>query len=277
MDILVCLEGSPSSARAIEVAFEVAHAVRATLVGLAIIDAPDIVAGAATSIGGASYRKDRDDALLADAHARASEWLDGFVERGRAAGIAVKTLELEGRPAETIVQELQNHDAMIVGRDVNFRFETQERDRYTRDRILRRAGKPIIVVPAQPVTAGSAVLIAYDGSAAAVRALRSFAASGLARGRDVYVATVNDDGANAFEIASQGCGLLHDEYGIAARPDNIVSIESTADALLARRDKLGAGLLVVGGYVPSPLARLVWGSVTHAILENTAVPVFVHY
>ena len=42
--------------------------------------------------------------------------------------------------------------------------------------------------------------IAYDGSPAATRALRSFAASGLARGRELHVTTVQDDG--ALEVAS---------------------------------------------------------------------------
>jgi nucleotide-binding universal stress UspA family protein len=277
MDILICLEGSGSSASAVELALALAGVVRATVVGLAIVDEPDIVAGAATSIGGASYRKDRDAALLDDAHAQAREWLDGFVARARSAGVAVRTLELAGRPAEMIVEEMQQHDVLMFGRDVNFRFETQEHDSYTRDRILRRAGKPIIVVPETPVDAGRVVMIAYDGSSAALRALRAFADSGLARDRQIHVATVNDDGANAFEIASRGCELLRSEFDIIAVPENIVSAEPVADALLARRAKLGAGMIVLGGYVPSPLARLVWGSVTHAILRDTVVPVFLHY
>ena len=277
MDILICLEGSGSSTSAVALALALAGVIRASVVGLAIVDEPDIVAGAVTSIGGASYRKDRDAALLADAHARAREWLDGFVARARAAGVAARTLELAGRPAEMIVEEMQQHDVLLFGRDVNFRFETQEHDSYTRDRILRRAGKPIIIVPEHPVSAGSAVMIAYDGSSAALRALRAFADSGLARDRQIHVATVNDDGADAFEIASRGCELLRVEFDIIAVPENVVSAEPVAEALLARRAKLGAGMIVLGGYVPSPLARLVWGSVTHAILRHTVVPVFLHY
>jgi len=144
-------------------------------------------------------------------------------------------------------------------------------------RILRRAGKPIVVVPADPVPAGSTVMIAYDGSPAATRSLRSFAASGLARGRPIHVAAVQDDGALAFEIAARGCELLDREFGIRGEPDNIVSPSTTTVALLERRQQLAAGLIVLGGYVPSPLARLVWGSVTHGIVERTVVPVFLHY
>jgi len=276
MDILVCLEGSASSASAVEAAIGLARSLGATLVGLAIVDEPDIVAGQPTGIGGSSFKAERDATLLEDAHAQARGWLDDFTARGRAAGVLLRTLELAGRPAEMILSELQNHDLTMLGRDVNFRFETQERDRYTRDRILRRAGKPIVVVPAHPAQAGATVLVAYDGSAAATRALRSFAASGLARDRRVHVASVDDDGADAFEMARRGCSLLA-AAGIEAVPENVVSAESITDALLARAKKLDAGMIVAGGYVPSPLARFMWGSVTHGILEHTVVPVFLHY
>lgn len=276
MDILVCLEGSPSTAQAIHLAIELARALPANLVGLAIVDEPDIVSGTATSIGGASYKRARDVALLDDARSRARAWLSSFVARGRAARVAVRALEITGRPIEAILSEVPEHDLILLGRQVNFRFETQDRDRYTRDRILRRAGKPIIVVPESAPVPGSSALVAYDGSAAAGRALHSFAACGLARGRAVHVATVADDGADAFETASRGCALL-DKLGVRSVPDNLVSSDSTAGALLSHRIRIGADLIVLGGYIPSPLSRLVWGSVTQDIIERSPVPVFLHY
>jgi len=276
MEILVCLEGSESTQRAIDVAIDLARTLPAGLVGLAIVDRPDIVAGAATSIGGASFRRDRDAALLADAHEHARTWLTDFVGRARRARVAARALEIAGSPVEMILAEVPRHDLTVIGRDVNFRFETQDHDRFTRDRILRRAGKPILVVPDPPGPGKGAVLVAYDGSPAAARALHSFVDCGLARDREVHVTTVNDDGARAFEIATRGCALLS-RLGIRAIADNVVSTETTAAALLSRRTKIGAGMMVIGGYIPSPLARLVWGSVTHEVIEHAAVPVFLHY
>lgn len=276
MAILVGLEGSTSTASAIEVAIEIARRLGGSLVGLAIVDEPDIVAGEPIGIGGSSFKRDRDTALLADAQARAREWSEQFEARCRAAGVPASTLQRTGHPAELLVEEIQRHDLTVLGRDANFRFETQERDRATRDRILRRAGKPILVVPPDQVAAGPTVLIAYDGSPAATRALRSFGASGLARGRPIRVASVQDDGAVAFEIATRGCEILRD-LGIPAEPDNIVSVATTTEALLARCAVLDAGLIVIGGYVRAPLVRMVWGSVTHGVVENAVVPVFLHY
>ena len=204
-DILVCLEGSPSSQRATEVGIRVGRDLEAALVGLAIVDEPNIRASEAVGIGGASFKQQRDEALLADAHQRAQEWLDAFVARCRDAGVSVRTLELTGRPGPVILEEMQRHDLTLLGRHANFRFETEEQDLQTRDHVLRRAGKPVVIVPEDVVEAGPAVLVAYDQSPAADRALRSFAASGLARGRAVHVASVADDAAIAWDIAVRGC------------------------------------------------------------------------
>jgi nucleotide-binding universal stress UspA family protein len=119
-------------------------------------------------------------------------------------------------------------------------------------------------------------LMAYDGSPAARRALHGFAASGLAREQPIHVATVGDDGALAWETAEAGCRLLR-EHGVAATAHNIVSTLSVADALLDRRQKLGAGLMVLGAYTRSRFSRLFWGSVTQEILQKTVVPLFMHY
>jgi nucleotide-binding universal stress UspA family protein len=275
-DILVCLEGSSGTARATAVAIDLGRALGARLFGLALVDEPDILAAEATGIGGSAYKRERNAMLLADAEARAQEWIDRFEHDCKQARLAVQTLARRGRPAATILSEMQHHDLTVLGGNVNFRFETEERDQATRDEILRRAGKPILIVPDQePVAAGN-VLLAFDGSVASKRALHSFARSGLARERLVHVVTVDDDGARAWEKARQACVLLHD-LGIAATPHNVVSLLSVADAILAERALHDAGLIVMGAYVRARVLRYLWGSVTDEILAKSPVPVFLHY
>lgn len=274
-DILVCLEGLPSSQRATELAVELARSHEATLVGLAIVDEPDIRAGTATSIGGSSFKQERDLTLVADAERQTQLWIDAFLEACRVAGVQARTLRQRGRPAEVIVEELDKHELGLMGRHVNFLFETVAEDHQTRDRVLKRASKPVIVVPERGTPAGSTALIFYDGSSAARRAMLSFAASGLARDRAIHVATAGDDGAVAYETAAQCCGLLR-QLDIAATPHSIVSPLPIADSLLDQRRRLGAGLLVMGAYAHSRLTHLVWGSVTHELLEKTPVPIFLH-
>jgi nucleotide-binding universal stress UspA family protein len=275
-DVLVCLEGSSSTVCATELAIGLARDLGATLVGLTIVDEPDIVANEATGIGGSSFKQQRDEALLDDAVAHAQEWSAAFVDRCRNAGIAARTTELRGRPAATILGELQRHDLTVLGRDVNFRFETEEDDARTRDRILHKAGKPVIVVPEALLEARPHVLVAYDGSPAAARALRSFADSGLGRDRPLHVAAMADDGAIAWEMATRGCALLA-ERGLTATAHNLVSTRSVAETILALRERIDAGLIVLGAYTRSRFSRLLWGSVTEEMLAKTVVPLFLHY
>jgi nucleotide-binding universal stress UspA family protein len=274
-DMLVCLEGSPSSTQAIELAIRLGLILEATLVGLAIVDEPNIRAGAATGIGGSSYKRDRDAALLKDAHQHAEDWTEAFLTRCRQVGVAAQALERRGRPSAIILEEMRRHDLTFIGRDVNFLFETESQDRHTRDAVVARGPKPVMVVPEQPIEARTTVLIAYDGSSASKRALRSFAESGLSRDRAIHVASVGNEGVTAYELAAVACESLR-ELGVKALPHSVVSTLSIAEAILDQARKLGAAMVVSGAYAHSRLSHLIWGSVTQELLEKTTVPLFLH-
>jgi nucleotide-binding universal stress UspA family protein len=274
--ILVCLEGSPSGQRALDLGIAIARRQHAQLAGLAVIDEPDIRAGAASGIGGSSYKKQRDDALLEDAQRQAREWLTAFHARCAAAGVQGKMLEERGRPAATIIEQMEHHDLTLMGRHANFRFETAASDAETRDRILHHTRRPVLVVPEEAPPASGKIMVAFDGSSAAKRAVRSFAESGLAQDRALSVVCVDDDGATAWELASRGVELLR-EFGLSAAVENVVSVLPIADALLETRARLGAELLVMGAYTTSRLSELIWGSVTRELVEKTAVPLYLHH
>src|SRR5258708_4214140 len=114
-DLLVCLEGSPSSERATDLAIEIAREQSAVITGVAIVDEPSIRAGAATGIGGSSFKQHRDEVLLEDAHTKAQEWLSRFDTRCKDAGVGTRVLELRGRPAPKILEEMKSHDLTLMG------------------------------------------------------------------------------------------------------------------------------------------------------------------
>lgn len=276
-DILVCLEGSSSAESATRLAIDVARTCGATLAGLAIVDEPDIRAGAAMGIGAASFKHERDEALLADAHKHAADWIALFERRCREAGVTAKGLEVVGRPADSILEEMEAHDLTVIGRDANFRFETEREDLQTRDAILHQATRPVLLVPdVEEQTLSSTVLIAYDGSNAAKRALTSFAESGLAASRAIHVATVDDNGARAWEMANRAVQMLG-AMGIPAKGHNVVSLLSNVDSLFALGKELNAGLMVMGAFAHRRLRHLFSGSVTHGLLEKSPIPLYLQH
>src|SRR3954470_2794723 len=276
-EALVCLESSASSDAATRLAITIANQSKARLVGLAIVDEPDIRAGAATGIGGASYKHERDEALLADARHAAADALALFERRCREANVEARALEIVGRPADSILAEMEARDLTIIGRDANFRFETESDDAATREAILHRATRPVLLVPESadgPIS--QTVVVAYDGSRAAKRAIASFAASGLAASRNVHVATVDDNGARAYEMASAGVKALADA-GVAAVPHNIVTALTNVEALFKFAGEIHAGLMVMGAFAHSRLAHLFHGSVTRGLVERTDVPLYLQH
>ena len=274
--ILVCLEGSPSCEEASRYAAKTALALGAELVGLAIVDEADIRGGQAVGIGGSSYKRDRDEALIADAREQAAGWLQRFTATSEAAGVRSEARQLVGRAAASILREMQAHDLTVLGRDANFHFETDESDPETRDYVLHRAKRPIVLVPAEPAPAKQAVLLAYDGSSAVKRAITAFATSGLAAGRSVHVACVNDDGGTAWEMANYAVDLLA-EHKVPAEIHNIVTLQSIPDALLGLGRELGAELFVMGAYARSRFSELLWGSTTRQLIEKSPFPLFLHH
>lgn len=277
-NVLVCLEGSISSESATRIAIAIARECKAAIAGLAIIDEPDIRSGSATGIGGSSFKHERDESLLAEARKNASDWVALFTRRCQAAQLATRGLEVVGRPTASIVEEMQSHDLTVIGRDASFRFATNELDARTRDAILHRAPRPILLVPELSQTNGLSrtVLIAYDGSGAAKRAMLSFATSGLARERDIHLATVDDVGELAWRMANQGVQILR-EAGVHATLHNIVSPLSNTDALAQLAKTIGAGLMVMGTFSRSRLAELFSGSATRGLVEKTTIPLYMQH
>jgi nucleotide-binding universal stress UspA family protein len=271
--ILIGLEESAGTDRATAMALEIAQTQGAKLIGLTIIDEPDITAGAAMGIGGSSYKHDRDKILMEEAHRRAHEFEESFLLRCRKAAVPARVLEITGRPAETIIEEMQHHDLVFLGRDANFQFETQESDTRTWDLVLHRASRPVIVVPENEVAKTGVAALAFDGSVAATRALRAFVASGLARERELHVVTVNASGATAWEIASEAVNDLQ-ELGFKAEIQNVVSTLPLTDALLQTAAEIRADLFVMGAFAHSRLRHLFRGSVTQQLVERTTIPLF---
>ena len=276
-EALVCLESSPSSEAATRLATAIASESNARLVGLAIVDEPDIRAGTATGFGGSSFKHERDEALVADARARAADCLALFERRCRDAKVPAATLEIVGRPAASILTEMETRDLTIIGRDANFRFETESDDTATREAILHRATRPVLIVPESAEgPLGRKVVVAYDGSGAAKRAIASFAATGLARSRNVHVASVDDSGEQAWEMATAGVKLFA-ELGVAAETNNLVSAQSSVEALFAFSKEIGAGLIVMGAFAHNRIAHLFHGSVTRGLVERTTTPLYLQH
>jgi nucleotide-binding universal stress UspA family protein len=124
--ILVPLDGSAHSAAAVDLAIEWGRLFGARLVGVGIIDEPTILKAEPVPLGAFSYKEVRDEARLEDARSRVRQFLSKFQAQCTGSGLIAGTVEVAGHPADRILREAQRCDLVMIGRDTNFRFETQD-------------------------------------------------------------------------------------------------------------------------------------------------------
>ena len=276
--ILVCLDGTPNSEPVVRVALKLAHERQASLCGMIVVDKPAIEANEATGIGGSSFKRLRNEHWLAETRARAAEGLEAFERRCRDHGVPARVLEVIGASLDSILAESERYDLTILGRGTRFHPTDKVANKRVRDKILRQARRPFLVVPESVVDSpnGQPILVAYDGGKASTHALAGFIQSGLADGREVHVATFGDDGYRAGDLAEEGAQRLR-AAGIRAFTHGLVSALPTCEAIIDLGRKLNAGFLVMGGFAHSRFADFIHRSGTIHIVEHSTIPLCIQH
>jgi nucleotide-binding universal stress UspA family protein len=192
-------------------------------------------------------------------------------ERGcHDAGVSGRVLKVEGDPAEAICSEAQRVDLVVVGKK-HLRDEDWNVSSHTLHSILRQSPRPVLCVPAADRDRRS-VLVAYDGSLQAARALQLFVGSGLAANRGLHMLTVGDEGE---EVSQKAFDFLMG-HGFQAEL-HVAEGNHTADRILEMANHIQAGLIVMGTYGGTRFREFMFGSVTKAVLNRTTVPLFLYH
>ncbi len=273
--ILIGVDGSPDGEGAFEVAISWARELNAMLVGLVVIDAPTIRQMPAWPLASGEAQKAQDEALIADARRRAEHALERFSIRCAQAGIASKPLEDVGVPYERILEESVRYDLVILGRRTHFNFATAHGQEQTVERVIRSSPRPVVTVTERP-TAGDAILVAYDGSPPAARALQSFVSTGLTRGHEVVVLTAGTDHAETARQAERAVDFLA-HHDLRARAIPLETHETPALVILRYVELCRAGMVVMGSFGKPAWKDLILGSVTRTVVRECTAPVFLFH
>lgn len=272
--ILVGLDGSEHSDSALELGIRWSRRFDALLVGIGVIDEPG-VHGPEEYLVGEAYFHRLNKALLADTRRGVQRSLGRYALRCAEAGVAFKELEDVGTPYVQILKEAQRYDLIVLGRHTHFQFGYEEEPDMTLSQVLAESPRPVVAVPDE-LPDGEAVLVAYDGSLQASRALAAFEASGLGQGREVHVVSIAEGPKVAALHAERAVEFLK-SHGLTVSACPVDSCCPPAEAILDRARLWGAGLLVMGAYGQPVLREFFLGSVTRTVLEESPVPVFLYH
>ncbi len=274
--ILVGLDGSEFSDAAVQLGIQWARQSGALLAGLGIIDKPTIERPEALPVGGSHYKQERDEIVLAEARDRVERFLKQFSERCTGASVAWSVLEDTGNPYEQILLEAQRYDLILLGQQTYFHFATQAETCETLRKVLKSSPRPVVTVP-RKLGDGSAVVIAYDGSLQAARALQAFQALHLHGSQPVHVVSVNESYVEAIRRGERAIDFLGAHDIEAFNHPILLTKGSTAESLLEQVRELDACFLVMGAYGQPTLREFVLGSVTRSLLKDCQVPIFLYH
>lgn len=273
--LLLALDDTPAAMGALEFALFLATRYDATITGVSVLDVDWLTAPEPGRIGSAYYKFKIDLAHLKQAHQRNTRLVEAFLERCKTQNIKGEVVALEGSPAEQLCRMAATHDVIVMGRDSDLRGEPSVGLAETVERILQNNPRPLIVTPAA-IREPSRVLIAYDGSIPAARALQILTLLGFAANSETHIVCISPQQDEADRWVREACTYVG-LYGSTGSPHPIASTADPAELVMAEAKSLGADLLMMGAYGHRGWREALLGSCTTRLLAQFPAPLFIHH
>ena len=241
-------------------------------------DRSDIAGGEAHGIGSGQMAVHRDTVLTERLNERLQRERFELVRRLGQSGIPLEILEYAGKPLEVMAAESQRSDLVVLPHG---RPETKARDDFDVgfalpvDAILQRIVRPALLVGQTTIGPGP-VVIAYDGSPSAQRALHSGLLLGLFGARDAVVLSVGYSQDAAREMAAPAAALVAG-HGHAVTIEAVAAQGEAAEQILRIVPEMAPGLFVSGCFGGQGLLEWLLGGTTEHLLPAIEAPWLVQH
>jgi nucleotide-binding universal stress UspA family protein len=174
-----------------------------------------------------------------------------------------------GAPVDIILEQAQVADLLVMGKRGEFARWDNKALGATVESVSRMVRKPLLVVK-QEFQHIKKILIGYDGSDHANRALQYAAHIAEAAGGSVGVVCVTDDS----ELSRHYCGLAHSylkNYHLAVSEERLAGHPD--EVLVKYASENQYDLIAIGAYGHSRMREALLGSTTDHILRKAECPV----
>jgi nucleotide-binding universal stress UspA family protein len=273
--ILILLGETPSSAAAREYAFRLVQGTEAEVAGLSGVDLSFIEAPMPGRIGATAYKVRLEEQLKKQAEEARKRLHDVYEAECRDHSIPFEWLAFEGEPISTLYLATEGRDLVVTGHDTAFRGNIREQLSDTLATLLHLTPRPIVICPDE-LSKANDILIAYDGSVPAMRAVQMFALLGIGQRRRIQVASVDENQELAARRARGAADYLRVHgYQVEACP--IVSRVPPAEVLKIEIADRNICTLVMGAYGHRGIREFLFGSTTNTLAENPPCALFMYH
>lgn len=272
---LILLGQTASSVAARRYAFNLVQRTGTELAGLAGLDPSTIETPMLGGIGTSAYQAQLEQELKRQAEDAQQRLHEAFEQECRGRGLAFEWLAFEGDPLDAFQLASETRDLVVAGHDTGYGGDLDEPLSEVLAKLLLRTPRPMIVCP-DALPEGEEVLIAYDGSIAAMRALQMFVLLGLGADQRIVVAAVDrSEEAAARNCAAAASYLRVHGYQSDSRPLASGVEPSEAIRLMVADRKVGT--LVMGAYGRRGFREALFGSTTDELVANPPCALFLYH
>jgi len=275
--ILVAVDGSESSLRALRESLRLARAEKGLVIAVSVIPPND---GELPLVGVRNVA-----ATLRGPYERALAESENIA---RAEGVRVYPVLDEGEPHERIADLAESEGCTLIVVGVRG-FNPAEKVVMgsMTARIIGCSRTDILVIPRESPLGWDNLLIAVDGSESGRRALHTAAYFQSSYGSEVTLVSVADVPSHLYGIdASAAEGFIGDARkaleeasreaeSAGIRAESLLREGDPAEVITDLADKRHAELILMGSHGRTGLKRLLMGSVTEKVIGRSLCPVFV--
>lgn len=276
--ILVTIDDTPSAVAARGLAVALAQQSGATVRGVTGVELSDLDRVEPIPIGGVQYAYDRlqhREKLAKERRVRIAE-LPALFQRCLAdEGMEASCSTIEVDVRGTLLRMIETCDLVVTGRDTEFHLEPLEGVTPLVEHVIAKGCRPVVVSGPEWAERGP-VLVAYDGSAPAAKALQIAALMGVFRSAGAHILSISRDRSVAMADAERARAYL-DVHGVVAYLEAVESTDHPAEIVLRRASEIGARLLVMGAFGHRGFREILFGSTTRRLFDHVPVPLFIYH
>lgn len=262
--ILVALAGTPYTSVEIKAATQLARLHEATVTGVTVVDEERLASTGPVPLGGGKAAQDLAEFRLTQVREKIDQALADFETACSQVRVPFQTIREKGDPFQKLVSLWRYHDVTILGLRSLFEFGVIDEPEDELINLISAGVRPVMAVSSEfhPI---ERVLVAYDGSMEAAKAMKQFIQMRLWPSLGIRIACVDEGQSDILDLLNDAQDYCRD-HGFGA--DTVILNGSPGQALLTEASNWKADIIVAGNSHRRLITRKVFGDTALSLIRK---------